>query len=74
MLKKLEIDNFALVEHAEIHFNGGFTVITGETGSGKSILLNSLNLILGERANYNVIGSSKDKSVVEAEIDIEKYQ
>jgi DNA repair protein RecN (Recombination protein N) len=73
MLKKLEIDNFALVEHAEIHFNGGFTVITGETGSGKSILLNSLNLILGERANYNVIGSSKDKSVVEAEIDIEKY-
>ena len=70
MITSLRIENFALIEAAEINFNSGFTVITGETGSGKSILLNALNLILGERANFSVIGSSSDKSIVEADVDI----
>ena len=70
MLKKLRIDNFALIDKASISFETGFTVITGETGSGKSILLNALNLILGERANFGVIGVAKEKSIVEAEIEI----
>lgn len=73
MLKSLRIDNFALIDKASIEFTDGFTVITGETGSGKSILLNALNLILGERANFSVIGNRKDKSVVEAEIDISGF-
>ena len=73
MLKSLRIDNFALIDKATIEFTDGFTVITGETGSGKSILLNALNLILGERANFSVIGNRKDKSVVEAEIDISGF-
>lgn len=73
MLKTLRIDNFALIEKASIEFTNGFTVITGETGSGKSILLNALNLILGERANFSVIGNKKDKSIVEAEIDISGF-
>ena len=73
MLKSLSIDNFALIDKASIDFTAGFTVITGETGSGKSILLNALNLILGERANFSVIGNRKDKSVVEAEIDISGF-
>ena len=73
MIRSLRIENFALIESAEIQFQSGFTVITGETGSGKSILLNALNLILGERANFGVIGESKDKSVVEAEIDISRF-
>lgn len=73
MIRSLRIENFALIESAEIQFQSGFTVITGETGSGKSILLNALNLILGERANFGVIGESKDKSVVETEIDISRF-
>ena len=73
MIRSLRIENFALIEQAQIQFDSGFTVITGETGSGKSILLNALNLILGERANFQVIGEAKDKSVVEAEIDIEQF-
>jgi DNA repair protein RecN (Recombination protein N) len=73
MLRSLRIDNFALIDNVRIDFNSGFTVITGETGSGKSILLNALNLILGDRANFSVIGNRKDKSVVEAEIDIRGF-
>ena len=73
MITSLRIENFALIDRANIQFNKGFTVITGETGSGKSILLNALNLLLGERANYSVIGELKDKSSVEAEIDIQNF-
>ena len=73
MIRSLRIDNFALIEQAQIRFQSGFTVITGETGSGKSILLNALQLILGERANFQVIGTARDKSVVEAEIDIKNF-
>jgi DNA repair protein RecN (Recombination protein N) len=67
MLRFLRISNFALINHVELQFQKGFTVITGETGSGKSILLNALNLILGERADFSVIGPNAEKSVVEAE-------
>ena len=66
MLQRLHIINFALIEEVKIDLYQGFTVITGETGSGKSILLNALNLILGERADFNVIGSNSNKSIVEA--------
>ena len=70
MICSLRIENFALIDEVTIRFDKGFTIITGETGSGKSILLNALNLILGERANYSVIAKHSDKSIVEAEIDI----
>ena len=73
MLRTLRIDNFALIDKTVINFTNGFTVITGETGSGKSILLNALNLIIGERANFSVIGNRKDKSIVEAEIEINGF-
>ena len=73
MLKELRIDNFVLIDSAKIEFNSGFTVITGETGSGKSILLNALNLLLGERADYAVIGPAKDKSIVEGELDVRNF-
>ncbi|OFZ56094.1 MAG: hypothetical protein A3D92_06595 [Bacteroidetes bacterium RIFCSPHIGHO2_02_FULL_44_7] len=73
MIRSLRIENFALIDSLAINFNSGFTVITGETGSGKSILLNALNLILGERANFNVIGPRSDKASVEAEIDISGF-
>ncbi len=73
MLRSLRIRNFALIEAVELHFNEGYTVITGETGSGKSILLNALGLILGDRADFSVIGNHGDKAIVEAEFDLLKF-
>ncbi|MDX1444663.1 DNA repair protein RecN [Lishizhenia sp.] len=73
MLKKLTVQNFALIENAQLDFEQGFTVITGETGSGKSILLGALSLILGERANYAVIRNQEKKTIVEAVFDIKNY-
>lgn len=73
MIKSLRIDNFVLIDRVELDLHNGFTIVTGETGSGKSILLNALNLILGERADFSVIGHRKDKAVVEAEIDISSF-
>lgn len=72
MLKRLSIQNFALIENIELIFDYGFTVLTGETGSGKSILLGALRLILGERADYAVIRDADKKTVVEATFCIEK--
>lgn len=66
MLSQLVIRNFALIQKAQIDFVKGYTVITGETGSGKSILLGALNLILGERADYSVIRNREEKTIVEA--------
>lgn len=66
MLCQLSIRNFALISGADIAFSDGFTTITGETGSGKSIMLGALNLILGERADYSVIRDPEKKTVVEA--------
>lgn len=66
MLAQLSIRNFALIQKALIDFEKGYTVITGETGSGKSILLGALNLILGERADYSVIRNADEKTIVEA--------
>ena len=74
MLKRLTVQNFALIENAQLSFNKGFTVITGETGSGKSILLGALSLILGERANYAVIRNEKQKTIVEGTFDVSSYQ
>lgn len=71
MLQQLIVRNFALIQEATVNFDRAYTVITGETGSGKSILLNALNLILGERADYKVIGSTGDKAIVEAVFQIE---
>lgn len=70
MLSILRISNFALIDYLELELDKGFSVITGETGSGKSILLNALNLILGERADFSVIGPEHSKSFVEAEFQI----
>lgn len=72
MLKQLNVRNFALIQQATLIFDKGYTVITGETGSGKSILLNALQLILGERADFKVIGAIGDKAVVEATFIIDK--
>ncbi|MFV0484499.1 MAG: DNA repair protein RecN [Bacteroidales bacterium] len=66
MLQTLEVKNYALIERTEISFDNGLTVITGETGAGKSILLGALALILGERADSSAINDKTKKCVVEA--------
>ena len=55
MLKQLYIRNFTLIDTLDIHFNPGFSVITGETGAGKSIILGAINLLLGQRADVKSI-------------------
>lgn len=66
MLKHLEITNYALIRHTLVSMEPGFTVITGETGAGKSILLEALGLVLGSRANFNAIRKGEEKCVIEA--------
>ncbi len=66
MLERLEIDQLALIEHAELEFNAGFQVITGETGAGKSLLLGAVGAISGQPANRDLIRSGAEEALVEA--------
>ncbi len=74
MLRSLFIQNFVLIDSLDIQFDNGFSVITGETGAGKSIILGALSLVLGQRADGKSIKSGSDKCVIEATFDVSKYQ
>ena len=74
MLKSLYIQNFVLIDSLDIQFENGFSVITGETGAGKSIILGALGLVLGQRADGKSIQKGSDKCVIEAIFDVSKYQ
>ena len=69
MLKHLHIQNYALISHLDIDFGSGFSVLTGETGAGKSIILGALSLVLGARADSKAITDGEDKCIIEAEFD-----
>ncbi|HOZ74327.1 MAG TPA: DNA repair protein RecN [Flavobacterium sp.] len=73
MITSLSINNFALIEKLAIDFSGGFSIITGETGAGKSILLGALGLVLGKRADLTSLKNKEEKCVVEAQFDIADY-
>ncbi|PXX98034.1 DNA repair protein RecN [Marinifilum breve] len=73
MLQSISIQNFALINQLEIDFSDGFSVITGETGSGKSILLGALSLVLGQRSEGNVLKDKEKKCIIECSFSIEKY-
>ncbi|MBR0502986.1 MAG: DNA repair protein RecN [Paludibacteraceae bacterium] len=73
MLQSLSVENYALIEKTEINWRKGFSVITGETGSGKSILLGALGLIQGARADIKTLKDTEKKCVVEAEFDVAPY-
>ncbi len=73
MLRNLSIENYALIRQLRIEFNAGFSVITGETGAGKSIILGALGLILGKRADTNVLLQKDRKCIVEGTFDISAY-
>jgi len=70
MIKQLHISNYALIDKLNIGFDDGLTIITGETGAGKSIILGALSLILGERADTKSIRDTSAKTIVEATFSI----
>lgn len=73
MIQSLSIKNYALIEKLAIDFSNGFSVITGETGAGKSIILGALGLVLGKRADLSSLKNKEEKCVIEAVFDISKY-
>jgi DNA repair protein RecN (Recombination protein N) len=73
MLRKIEIQNYAIIDRLEIDFPVGLTIITGETGAGKSILLGALGLVMGKRADTKVLYDQDRKCYVEATFDIKSY-
>ena len=73
MLRSLYIQNYALIEQLDISFETGFSVITGETGAGKSIILGAIGLLLGQRADVKAIRVGASKCVIEARFDISAY-
>ena len=74
MLKQLYIKNFTLIDELDIQLHPGFSVITGETGAGKSIILGAIGLLLGNRADTKSIKSGRDRCIIEAHFDLSKYQ
>ncbi len=74
MLRRLTVKNYAIIRELDMGFGDGFTVITGETGAGKSILLGALALALGERADTSVLLSQDEKCIVEADFNVGGYE
>jgi len=74
MLKSLHINNYALIEEVNVKFPGNLTIVTGETGAGKSIFLEALSLVLGARADIGVLQDKSRKCIVEAEFNIGDYK
>lgn len=73
MIVSLSIENFALIEKLSVKFTDGFSVITGETGAGKSILLGALGLVLGKRADLSSLKNKEEKCIIEAQFQIKNY-
>jgi DNA repair protein RecN (Recombination protein N) len=73
MLVSLSIKNYALIDNLQVNFNDGFSIITGETGAGKSILLGGLSLVLGKRADLSSLKNTEEKCVIEAVFNVSNY-
>lgn len=73
MLTSLSIKNYALIQELQVSFDDGFSIITGETGAGKSILLGALGLVLGKRADVSYLKDATQKCIIEAQFDIQQY-
>ena len=74
MLNTLSIKNYALIDDLKVDFPKGFIIITGETGSGKSIMLDALSLVLGKRADMSALRNKDEKCVIEAEFSLQNYE
>ena len=73
MIQKLIIKNYLIIKEAEINFKYGFNVLTGETGAGKTIILDAISLLLGERADYSIIKKDKEKLVIEGFFEFKEF-
>lgn len=74
MIRHLHIENYALIEHLDIDFHSGFSVITGETGAGKSIIIGAIGLLLGQRADSKAMKVGAKRCVIESTFDVSSYQ
>ena len=74
MLRSLQIKNILIIDQLELNFEAGLNVLTGETGAGKSILLDSLGFVLGKRGRMNLVRSGARQGEVNVEFDLEKNQ
>lgn len=74
MIRHLHIENYALIEHLDIDFHSGFSVITGETGAGKSIIIGAIGLLLGQRADSKAMKAGAKRCVIEITFDVSSYQ
>ncbi len=74
MLKQLYIKNFTLIDELDIDFHSGFSVVTGETGAGKSIILGAIGLLLGNRADAKLLKAGEERCVIEAHFDLRRYE
>lgn len=74
MIRHLHIENYALIEHLDIEFHPGFSVITGETGAGKSIIIGAIGLLLGQRADSKAMKPGASRCVIESTFDLSAYQ
>ena len=73
MIRHLHIENYALIEHLDMEFHTGFSVITGETGAGKSIVLGAIGLLMGQRADTKAIKTDAQKCSIEAHFNLSAY-
>jgi DNA repair protein RecN (Recombination protein N) len=73
MLKRLSVQNYILIDQLDITLGKGLTIITGETGAGKSIILGALGLMLGQRADANLLLNKEKKCIVEGTFDVSAY-
>lgn len=74
MLKELKIENLAIIDNLDMDLTKGLTVLTGETGAGKSIILQGISMIIGEKLSKNMIGTNQENVIVEAVFDINQNQ
>ncbi|HPP40153.1 MAG TPA: AAA family ATPase, partial [Candidatus Kapabacteria bacterium] len=70
MLKSIYIKNFAIIEEVELEFSSGLNILTGETGAGKSIIVDAISIAFGERASSDLIRNGANKSIVECILDL----
>ena len=74
MLRELKIENLAIIDELDLEFKEGFAVLTGETGAGKSIILNAINLLIGEKASVDMIRDGEESLLAQGVFDINNEQ
>ena len=74
MLKELQVRNFAVIDDVTVKFGNGLNILTGETGAGKTLIIEAINLLIGERADNNLIRENEEKLIVQGYFDFSKNE